>query len=228
MNNTKNNNFSAYHSNWRRQHSEPTDFYAPLGTLKSSRLVFASGAVGLSLTSDPAMPYLYRARFKHNAPRIWLQDGILTVAYPRLPLAANTVDSGKPLTEIRMNGSIPWEIEFRKGVSQLNANLGQFQLGALDILGGANQIRLALSKPAGTTFIYISGGIRQGTIHIPPAAGVRVQIRGGGANMIFEGQRLGVVSGETSLETPNFENRTLRYDICIAGGVSDLSIGSRL
>ena len=224
MKNTTNEPFSNHPENSIDLHNKRIDFSAPLGTVKSSRLVFASEASGLHLTSDPTMSYLYQAYFRRTVPRIWLRENIVTVEYGRAPRVDKMAGHNNPLAEISMNGLIPWEIEFRHGVSFLNAELATVQLSALDILGGANQIRLLLSKPSDTTFIYISGGIRQGVIQIPPDTACRVLIRGGATHMRFEDQRIEADGGETNLETPNFEDTTQRYDICIAGGVSGFSI----
>lgn len=224
MRNTNTGDFLDRHQSSRDRNSQETNFSAPLGRAKNSRLVFASGASELHLTSDPTMTYLYQAHFKHNTPRVWLQDDILTVEYNHFPFISKTAGFREPLAEISMNGSIPWEIEFRHGVSFLNAELATVQLNSLDILGGANQLQLSLSTPLDTTFIYISGGIRQGVIHIPLDTALRVQVRGGASHMRFEDQRFEVDGGEISLETPNFESATQRYDICIAGGVNEFSI----
>ncbi len=56
------------------------------------------------------------------------------------------------------------------------------------------------------------------------APGVRVQVDGSISEPAFDGQHLGEVSGETSLESPDFKSATGQYDICIAGGASSLTM----
>jgi hypothetical protein len=131
---------------------------------------------------------------------------------------------GEPGDEITLNTSIPWEIEFRGTISDLNADLRGLELRTLDVLGGASQIRLLLSKPAGTAFLYITGGIRDGTIHNPPGVGVRVQASGGVSNFVFESKRFAATRGDLNLENSTFKSATSRLEICIAGGASNLTI----
>ena len=204
--------------------SKTTDFVAPLGQAGSGRLVFLSGASRITLRADPMMTDLARGHFSRPAPCIEVEEGTLSVHFRHFAGFDQMVFSRAPLGELRLNVSIPWEIEFRKGVSHLTADLAQLQLRALDILGGADRIRLALSEPSGTAYIYASGGISQSAIRAPSTAGIRVQVSGGSTNLVFEDQRFGAIGGETRLETPDFERASSRYDICIAGGTSNFTI----
>jgi hypothetical protein len=204
--------------------SKSTDFVAPLDQARSGRLVFLSRASRITILADPLTSDLARGHFTHNVPYIEVEEGTLSFHYRHSSCFDQTLFLRAPRGEIRLNTSIPWEFEFRNGVSHVNADLAQLQLRSLDMLGGANQIRLALSKPSGTAYIYASGGISQSGIRVPSAAGIRVQVSGGSTNLIFEDQRFGAIGGETSLATPNFESATSRYDVCIAGGTSNLTI----
>ncbi len=204
--------------------NESLNFSAPLDSSKSGRLVFASGAKRLELKAGPSMPYLYQARFRRYAPRVWVQENIVTIEYSRFPFLDRLANLRGPLAEISLNGSIPWEVELRNGVSHLNADLRQLQLRSLDILNGASRIRLMLSKPSGTTYIYISGGISQGIILVPPSTDVRVQVSGGTTNLVFDDQRFGAIDSETSLVSSGFNSARGGYDICFAGGASNLTI----
>ena len=118
MSGTKNDDFS-HNENSR----DCSDFSAPLGTLKSGRLVFTSGAERLKFKADPSMPSICQARFKRYALRIWVQKNVITIESRRYPFLGQPVNLRTPLAEIRLNGSIPLEIEFRNGVSHLNADL---------------------------------------------------------------------------------------------------------
>jgi hypothetical protein len=212
---------SEAHKNHSR---ESSDFSAPLGKAKRGRLIFASRAQRLELTADPSMPDLYQARFRHYTPGVWLQENIITVEYRHFPFPGQPVNLREPIAEISLNSSIPWEIEFRRGASHLTAQLAQLQLCSLDILGGANRIRLTFSKPSGTTFIYVAGGVSQGMLRVPPDAEVRLQVSGGSSRLTFEDQRFESIEGATSLESPGFKGATKRYDISIASGTSHLTI----
>jgi hypothetical protein len=221
----KSNNPHFHHAdNSRGRHNQGNDFSAPLGGLESGRLVFTSGAQGLELAADPLMHELYQARIRHPVPHIWQEDDTVMVEYAPLSFLEHLGNSRIPLAEISMNGSIPWEMEFHKGVSHLNANLSLLHLRSLDILGGASQIRLALPQPSGTTFIYISGGISQSVVRTQSDAGIRVHVGGGSTHLTFEDQHFNAIGDEISLESHNFEHAEGQYDICISGGASHLDI----
>ena len=176
---------------------------APLGSATSGRLVFTAGAVDVTLLTKPALQGLVRGRFVRRVSWVGFEAG------------------GDAIT---LNASIPWGIEFRGSTSNLNADLRGLELRSLDLLGGASQIRLLLSKPAKTTFIYITGGIRDGTIRVPASVGVRVQISDGVSDLLFDGQHFAEIGGATILENSIFKSATSRCDICIAGGASNLTI----
>lgn len=223
MSTAENDDFIAKEAHSYRP-DDGSDFSAPLDAAKSGRLVFASSGQGLELLADPSLPYLYRASFRHHVPRVSVQGNIVTLDYGRHPRLGPSINLRRPRADISLNGAIAWEIEFRKGVSHLNANLSRLQLRSLDILGGASQIRLSLSQPSGTAFIYISGGVSQADLHVPSHAALRVRISAGSTNLTFDGQRFRAIGGETSLQSSNFESTAGRYDICIAGGTSNLRI----
>lgn len=144
--------------------------------------------------------------------------------YRRLPLLEQLLKWRPSPAEFRLNGAVPWEFEFRGGVSQLNADLSQVAVRSLDLLSGVTQMRLTLSTPTETTLIYISGGVSHGTIAVPLHTGVRLQIDGGASALTIADQHFGAIGGETSLQTANFDKTASRYDICISGGASHLKI----
>jgi len=176
---------------------------APLGSATSGRLVFTAGAVDVTLLTKPALQGLVRGRFVRRVSWVGFEAG------------------GDKIT---LNASIPWGIEFRGSTSNLNADLRGLELRSLDLLRGASQIRLLLSKPAKTTFLYITGGIRDGTIRVPAGVGMRVQVSGGVSDLLFDGQHFAEIGGATILENSIFKSATSRCDICIAGGASNLTI----
>jgi hypothetical protein len=200
------------------------NFSSPLGTLKSCRLVFASGVPMLELTSEASPSYLYQARFRLQKPQVWIFENILTFEYQRSPDPYQSSNLREALAEISLNGSIPWEIEFQDHVSNLHADLAQLALRSLDVLGSANQIQLTLSRPLETTYIYISSGIRQSVIRLPATAEFKVRLNGFSANLALDDRRFGIIEGETNLESPGFGRAMRRYAIYIAGGARNLTI----
>ena len=216
-------------------------FIAPLGSATSGRLVFTTSASSVTLLTDPALKGLVHGRFVSRVSWVGFEVGTVMVgyypdAYQRpdvlslssgypsfLPLNRHRL-SDKPGDEITLNASIPWEIEFRGDISDLNADLSDLDVRSMDALGGADRIRLRLSRPSETTFIYITGGIHESAIRVPAGVGVRVQVGGGASNLMFGYQRIAVIDKDIHLENPSFKSATSRCDICIAGGANDLTI----
>lgn len=204
---------------------EQGDFAAPLGALTGGRLVFASGAAGVTIRTEPALPDLYRAHFERHLPQVWTHNGIVTIAYRRFPFFDWLVYAlREPLARVTLNGAIPWEFEFREGVSRLTADLGQVQVPSLDVLGGASSVTLRLGLPEATGYIHFAGGASDVAIYRPAGVAVRVQIGHGASRLVLDDQRFGAIGGEARLETPDFKSAARRYEICIAGGASNLTI----
>lgn len=201
------------------------DFSAPLGMLTGGRLVFTSGAAGVTIRTESALPDLYRAHFERHLPQVWTHNGIVTISYRRFPFFDWLVYAlREPLAEVTLNGTIPWEFEFREGVSRLTADLRQVQVPSLDVLGGASSVALRLGPPEGTSFIHFAGGASDITISRPAGVAVRVQVGQGASGLVLDEQRFGALGGETRLETPDFKSTARRYDICITGGANNLTV----
>jgi len=68
------------------KHSQHSDIQNPrralafiFGSVTSGHLVFASGAGGVTLQADSALPDLYRAHFAGHIPSVWAQNGMVTI-----------------------------------------------------------------------------------------------------------------------------------------------------
>lgn len=221
---TRDDNLPQGQRDTSKRPDEGGDFLAPLDMSSHGRLVFVDGVDALTLRSSAQEDILLQARFVRHTPQIWHQSGIVTIQDRRPPLLDQLLDWRPSPTDVRLNGAIPWELEFQGGVSRLNADLADIPLRSLDILSGASQIRLNLSTPRQTTFIHISGGISRGAMHVPSRTAVRMQISGGASRLTFAGQQFGAIGGEIALRTTAFDGSASHYDICITGGVSHLKI----
>jgi DNA-binding MarR family transcriptional regulator len=197
-------------------------FAAPLGSVTSGRLVFERGASDIFMGVDPAMGDLLRARFEGSASQVRAQDGIVTVRQRRRRLPSLGRD--ERANELLLNGSIPWEVEIRGGASNLAADFGELKLGSLEIKGGANQVELTLAPPSGTIPLRLLGGAEGLTICRPKGVAARVRVSRGVSGLVFDEQTHGAVGGETSLQSPDYDDAADRYDIEVSGGVSGLTI----
>jgi hypothetical protein len=202
---------------------ERSNFAAPLGATASGRLVFASGAAGVALLAKPALPDLCRVYFARHMPSIRVQDGTVTIQYRHVPLFDWLVERREPLAEIALNGSIPWELEFRGGVSRLTADLRELPLRSLD-LSSASQVVVILPRPVGAAYIHIAESASNVAFHHPAGVAVRAQISGGASDLIFDAQRFGAVAGGLRWQTPDYTSLADRYEISVAGSASALTI----
>lgn len=218
---------SAYNEDLQEPHGGSIEFSAPLAGLKPGRLVVTSQIQGIRLRADLGLPYLYRAHIPGSMPGIRVQENTVTLDPGSIPHhPAN--QSNRSLGELRLNGAIPWEIEFRQEVAHLEADLRQLDLLSLDVLGSASHIRLALPKPLGSLYLYISGGTNHSTIHLHPDAEVKIHIGVGGKDLVIDQQRYEVLEGETNLASPGFSGAVNKYEFCLAGGVNGVTIQSRI
>jgi hypothetical protein len=189
---------------------------------------FTSDAVGVTILADPSFPEPARGRTGHHWPRVQVEQGTIAYQFRNFSLLDRLMPSHVPFGEVRLNPSIPWEVEFHGGISKLNADLRGLDLQSIDLLGGASQIRLLLSRPAKTTFIYITGGVRNGTLRVPSGVGIRVQVSGGASNLAFDHQNFAAIGGDINLENADFRGAASRCEICISGGASNLMIENKI
>ena len=199
------------------------EFTAPLGSARSGRLVFASGASRVAVRAGSSLADLYRARFEGRMPRVGVEDGTVAIRYPRFDWRYYLRE--RP-AEIMLNASISWDIEIRDGASRLTADLRGIELGSFEVSGGASRVEVALPSPSGTVPIRVLGGASNVAIHRPEGVAAQVRIAGGSTNLAFDEQRFGAVGGEVSLHSPNYEGARDRYDITITGGASNVAIAT--
>jgi hypothetical protein len=209
-----------------RQPHNSRDLAEPLGSTTSGRLVFPLGAGGVTIQADPALPDFYRARFSGHIPSVQTQDGVVMIQYCRFSVFDGPISGREPMAEVTLNGSLPWEIEFRNGVSKLTADLSGLFLRSLD-LNSASQVRVTLPHPSGAVYIYVSGSVSDLSLYRPPGVAVRVQISSSASNLTFDQQYFGAVVGEIHWQTPDYASAADRYDISVAGSASNLTIATR-
>ena len=197
-------------------------FAAPLESVTKGHLVFERGASHVFVGVEPAMGDLLCVRLEGPASQVRTQDGFVTVRQQRRRLPSLSRD--ERANEILLNGSIPWEVEVRGGASHLSADLDELELGSLEIKGGVSKVQLTLPPPSGTMPLRVLGGAEGLIVRRPKGVAVRVRVSGRASELVFDGQRHGAISGETSLQSPDYEHAANRYDIEVSGGVSGMTI----
>jgi hypothetical protein len=199
-----------------------SDFAAPLGSLRSGCLIFASGAARVTVRVDPSMADLYRARFEGRTPRVGVEDGTVTIRYPRFDWRNYLRE--RP-AEVALNAQIPWDIEICDGASRLTADLRSLDLRSFEVR--ASRVELTLPPLSGIVPVCVVGGASNVAIHRPEGVAAHVRVSGGSTNLAFDEKHFGAVGGEVSLQSPDYEGASDRYDFVITGGASNVAIDTR-
>lgn len=196
---------------------------APLGEVEIGELVFPSGAVRLTLRADAEATALYQARFEGATPEVKVENGVVTMRYPRRLwfLGAN-----QRAAEVALNAAIPWRILIQGGAYDFTAELGGLDLAGLEMKGGQSMIRLNLPVPSIVVPIRISGGASEITIRRPAGVAARVHLKGWASEFVFDEQRFSNVGNDVRLQTPGYKGMTPGYDIEVASSVSMVTIST--
>ena len=212
-------------------------YAAPVGGVTSGRLVFLSGAPRINVRGDDTLKELYRAKFAGPVPRMRVRGGVVTVSYPRFgwfdwrsQVAGQHIDASahwrKDTGEIVLNGTIPWEIELRGGISSWAADLRSLRLRSFELRGGANKIELSLPRPEGVVPIRVAGGMSRISIERPPGVATGLTIRGGASEVLVDGETF-KGRGPLSIQTPGADQSADRYEIEVSGGATKIAISAR-
>jgi hypothetical protein len=190
----------------------------------SGRLDFVRGAANVTIRSEPGMEDLYRARFGGPEPDVRVDDGTVTVEYPR---TLNPLGWRKRSADFALNAGVSWRIAVGGGgLSGLVADLGGLRLDSFEVGGGASGVELELPEPSGTVPVRVDGGASDLTVRRPEGVAASVRVGGGASKLALDGQRLGAVGGETRLESPDYSSATDRYEVVVTGGANNLKVSS--
>ena len=93
-------------------------------------------AASVTIAADPSLQDPYRASFQGAAPRVRVEGGTVALEYRRLRFPPFEWHAGA--STVTLNGSVPWRIEARGGLTHVTATLEGLQLlGLYAILGAA-------------------------------------------------------------------------------------------
>jgi hypothetical protein len=199
-------------------------FIVPLGSSRRGRLRFTNGAHRVVIRADLHMRELCRARFGDRMPTIWVQGGVMTIRYPRVPFCDWLNYRSECPAKVELNVRIPWDIEVHGGASKLIADLRELRLGSLSLEGGASRLEVELPKPVGTVAVVILGGASNVAIRRPEGVAARLRVSGGATNLKFDHRSIGAAGGEPDLRDREYDGAADRYDVAVTGGANNLSI----
>jgi hypothetical protein len=199
-------------------------FAAPLGSSTSGRLRFTSGAHQVIIRADLHLRGLYRARFGDRMPTIWVQGGVVTIRYSRVPSCDWLNHRSERPGEVVLNARVPWDVEIRGAASRLVADLRGLRLGSFSLEGGASHLEVVLPTPSGTVAVGILGGASNVAIRRPTGVAARLRVGGGATLLKFDDRCIGGAGGELDLPDRDYDGVADRYDITITGGANNVSI----
>jgi DNA-binding MarR family transcriptional regulator len=196
-------------------------FSAPLGALNSARLTFHCEGIQLNLRVGDLTDALYQARFEGHIPDVKVKDGIVTIRYPRRIWLPNTK---KPMAEITLNIALPWQIALNGGGTIFNAELSGLNLLELEANGAGSTFRIDLPTPVRMVPIQLGGSGSEFSIQRPLGVAARIQTKGWGSGAVFDDQTIGVINRDGMLQSLNYEDATLGYDLEASGSGSLITI----
>ena len=196
-------------------------FAAPLGQVKSGRLIFADGASRLTVRGASGIDELYRAHFEGTPPKIEAKDGTVTF---RRSSRFKLFDSCRHSEEVTLNAAIPWEVELRGGAAWIEADLVGLELTSFVLKGGGSDLVLTLPKPSGAVPVRLSGGASKVSIRRLAGVEARVNVKGGASKLIFGEQSFDAVGGKVRLQSSGYDNASDRYEIEVSGGASEITV----
>lgn len=202
----------------------PKTFSAPLGHIQRGQLLFPNGiARKVHVQADSSLEGLFQARFEYPVPEVSVREGEVSLHYHYIPIITGLLRQERP-AEVVLNSRIPWRIEAQRGAADLWVDLSGIRLEGLTLAKGVGMLRAKLPVPSGSVPVRLAGGVADVRLHIPAGVAVRVLVKGGAANLNFDQQHFGAVSGSTRWETPHFQGLADRYDIEILGGAANLTL----
>jgi hypothetical protein len=204
------------------------DLHVPYTGQTRARLLVSAGISDLLLRVDPSETALVRGHFDGPVPRVLATGDEVSIRY-RYGIGdwLGGLFTGEHLAAaLVLHPGVAWELAFRGGFSEVDADLRHGHVTSLGVSGGACELVLSLPPPDGVVPIRFRGGASEIAIRRPAGVSVGVQIRGGVSALDLDGRRISAAGGDISLESDGWSAASARYDVQITGGASDVSVST--
>jgi DNA-binding MarR family transcriptional regulator len=192
---------------------------APIDGATRGTLRVVSGVARLELRAA-RIKDLFRATFQGRPPVVRVEGGNVHLKTRGFGLFG----WGGGGAEIVLTSAVPWAIDVRGGMSELNAILTELEVERIDVHGGASEVTFRLPAPRGTVPIRIVGGASKLSFRRPAKAAVQVVVTGGASGLRVDRRNVDAGAGVVRLATDGYESATDRYSIEITGGASDIAV----
>lgn len=178
------------------------------------------------LTVDSGSPKLMDADFAYNIPS-WKPivnysstgfRGNLTIQQPSGSHGGSHADYK---WNVRLNNTIPMDVEAELGAGEARLNLGDLNLRSVRVNMGVGEVRLDLrGKPARDYSVEINGGVGQATVYLPADTGVIANAAGGIGNISVSG----LEKRNGHWINPAHENAPVTIHVDVHGGVGEIRL----
>jgi DNA-binding MarR family transcriptional regulator len=192
---------------------------APLAGATRGTLRVASGVARLELRAGHIKD-LFRASFEGRQPLVRVEGGNVHLKTRGFGLFG----WGGGGAEIVLTTAVPWTIDVRGGMSELNANLAELDLERIDVHGGASSVMFRLPAPRGTVPLRIAGGASNVSFRRPAKVPVQIAVTGGASGLRVDRRTLDAAGGAARLATDGYDAAADRYTIEITGGASQVAV----
>jgi DNA-binding MarR family transcriptional regulator len=192
---------------------------APIDGASRGTLRIASGVAHLELRAA-RIKDLFRATFHGRPPVVRVEGGNVHLKTRGFGLFG----WGGGVAEIVLTTAVPWAVDIRGGMSELNADFAELDLERIDSHGGASKVSFHLPAPRGTVPIRISGGASKLSFRRPAKVAAQIVVTGGASGLRIDRRSVDAGSGGVRLATDGYESAIDRYSIEITGGASQIAV----
>lgn len=133
----------------------------------------------------------------------------------------STKGGAKNRVDIRLNDSVPMDLDIQFGAGDADLKLGSMNLRGIDMRMGAGDLHLDLrGMPKKDYSVRLRGGAGDATVYLPASAGISAHASGGLGDVSVEGLH----KNSDRYVNDAYENAAVRIDLDIQGGVGSISL----
>lgn len=199
---------------------------APLGQAKNGTLIVDTLAAYFTIRSAELGADLFRARYDRSFPSVWVDGNTVTARFNYFSLGAlrewlRQQQGDHPRAEFSLNAAIPWQLELRSHMTNLDVNLRGLQLAGLEGNGSMNRVTLTLDPPVGHVPIHYDAIASSLELNCPVQCPLRVEVHGNTNAADVAGRKF---ASKSAWQTPDFDAAPNGYTIVLTGEASSLSV----
>jgi hypothetical protein len=125
--------------------------------------------------------------------------------------------------DVRLNETIPLELEIETGASRSQIDLTSLLVRELKLETGASDTDVTLPAHAGMTRVKIESGVARVIVRVPGGVAATIHTESGLASVDIDRTRF-IQTGDHRYESPDYTTATNKADIRIETGVGSVSV----